>query len=172
MLWTTSMMQVKFFLYSVASLWKEDLTPLLVGSRFTSEPPWSWTNLFDEALSFGQDYLAVANLVHLCRPSSPNAGPFLLWLPVPPMPPSHSFANRGSPSPASLSLSHGSIFCLPHRRQPLAVPYLACRCRPHSCRHSPMSRRSLGISLNKTPKFPLINFVDLSSSEIKTPYNL
>ena len=165
-------MQVKFFLYSAASPWKEDVTPLLVGSRFTSEPCWSQTNLFVDALSFGQDYLAVADLFHLRRPTSSDTGPFLLRLPVPPRSPPHSFADRGSPSPASPSLSHGSIFCLPHRRQPylpsptsLAVSYLARRCRPHSRQHSPMSRRSLGISLNKTPKFPFLNFVDLSSSE-------
>ena len=125
------MMQVKFFLYSAASLWKEDLTPLLVSSRCISEPRWSQTNLFDKAFSFGQNYLAVADLSHLCRPSSPYAGPFLLLLPVPLMPPSHSFADLGSPSPASLSLGHGSTLLstslLPTL---LAVAYLSCRLQP------------------------------------------
>ena len=115
--------------------------------------------------------LPLPTFSHLCRPSSPDAGPFLLQLPVPPMPPSHSFANRGSPSLASLSLGHRSIFCLPHRHLPylplptsLAFSNLTCCCRPHSLWHSPMSRRSLGISLDKTSKFPFNNFVDLSSS--------
>ena len=157
----------KFFLNLAAFLWKEDLTPLLGESRFTSKPCWSPTDLFAKLSTFGQNFFFISNL------SSAGLSFSNLFIAnlFPPLATSHTFADRHYLSPASPSLDNRSFLCQPHHCQPhsplptsLAVSNLTCWRCPHSLWNSPMNRSSLGISLDKTPKFLFLNLVDLSSS--------
>ena len=65
MSWTTSMMQVKFFLYFVVLLWKEDLKQLQGKSRFMSRPFWRSKGLPLPTL------FSFANLIFCCQPHLP-----------------------------------------------------------------------------------------------------
>ena len=157
-------MQVNFFLNFAASLWKEDLTPLLGKSSFMSKPCWSPTDLFVEAfylwpeLSFHcQPFLCQP---HLCQPC--HCQPFHCQ-PLPPLTTGSSFANLSlicwlSSSITGLILLWQQVLPL---STSLTITNLTCRCQPHSLWHLPMKQRSLGISLDKTLKSLSHNLVDL-----------
>ena len=141
------MMQVKFFLYSAASLWKEDLTPLLVSLRFISEPHWSQTNLFNEAFSFCLNYLAIADLF----PPLPAVIP--QCRPLPPLTTGSSYAAlsllcQSWSSFTRLTLPWPRVHLLSTSLLPtsLAVAYLSCRLQPHLLLPS-----SLSLALTNEP---------------------
>ena len=100
-----------------------------------------------------------ANLSHLCQLSPSFASLSLLWLPVLPLPTSPFFANHHPPLPASPSFDNRFFLCPPH----FSLPSILTVADLHLL-HSPMKRCSLGISLDKTPKFLFPNLFDLSSS--------
>ena len=172
-------MQVKFFLYSAASLWKEDLTPLPVSLRFISEPRWSQTNLFDEVFSFGQNYLAAANLF----PPLPAVIP--QCRPLPPLTTGSSYAALSllcQPwfSFTGLTLSWPRVHLLSTSPSPtlLAVAYLSCRLQP--CLLSPSSLSlaltneppQLGNKPEQNPKIPLSQLCSSLFILIKNPFQL
>ena len=127
------MMQVKFFLYFAASLWKEDLTPLPVSSRFISEPHWSQMDLFVEAFYLWPDstfpLLTFPTFAGrhppLLAPSSFDYR-FLLFCPLTPLPTVILLHRPHPPSttgPSFVNLTVANLTCrrLPHLLSPTSL---------------------------------------------------
>ena len=155
--WTTSMMQVKFFLYFLISIWKEDLMQLLIKSRFISKPFWRPNNTFFwSVLLFIRTFSPLltfflpnspffSGLTFLCQPHPP------FW-PHPPLTTSLPLA-AFLPTPTSLSLAYFIYHCQRHLSLPTSWTITDFTFPSPRLLHSPTKRCSLVVSLNKTLNF-------------------